>query len=362
MPSPSKAPKFGELSASSMNARNGEMPPPSHDAVAERKRKTLAERAGEPFRKPPAPDINRQPNSGINASSLVSAYRQPSLSSSVASSRPSSAASSRNISNGSYTSTMSTGSRPPSRQAHRPQSALAGSRIQRPPSVSGRPLNSTDAHGLGLATGRCQGKPSGRTPFSSNLVDCPETLESTERHTSYDTQPDSCSDWASSKSPNKCQRAVSISTALNGLSLHESRDERISRTSQKREASLTAALGNMSLITKEPGKLPPPSNPTTPSQIPKRKPSVVSLTSISSPTKSPSKTPVANPRFLNRHTNVQFNEVFDPDDRLSNIESIISEFKNTLDGATTESDGLKEMIAVYKARGLPQPPKHSGFH
>lgn len=338
------------------------MPPPPNEAVTGEKRKTLAERAGEPFRKPPAPGINKQLNSGMKVSTSAGVYRQPSFSSSVASSRPSSVASSRNVSNGSYTSTMSTGSRPPSRQAHRPQSAMTGSMIQKPQSVQSRPFSSMDAHALGPATGRGQGKSSGRTPFPSNLVDCPDILECTEGNMSYDTQSQPASDRASSNPSENRHRAISISTAMDGLSLDESRADCNPWATQKREASLTTALGNMSLNSKEPGKFPFSSNPTTPSQIPKRKPNAAVHAPLRSPIKSSKKTPVPSPRFLNRHTNMPFTEAFDPDDRLSNMESMMSEFKNTLNGATTENNGLREMVAVYKARGLLRVPIHLGSY
>ncbi|KAL8721206.1 MAG: hypothetical protein Q9225_002055 [Loekoesia sp. 1 TL-2023] len=350
LPSPNKSTRFGEISASSVNARNGEMPPPPTEAVTGEKRKTLAERAGEPFRKPPAPGINKQLNSGMKASTLAGAYRQPSFSSSVASSRPSSVASSRNVSNASYTSTMSTGSRPPSRQAHRPQSAMAGSRIQKPQSVQSRPFSSMDAPVSGPATGRGPGKSSGRTLFPSNLVDCPEILECTEGNMSHDTQSQTVSNRASSNSLENRHRAISISTAMDGLSLDEPWADCNPWTTQKRDASLMTALENMSLNSKEPGSFPSSSNPATPSQIPKRKPSAAVHAPLHSPIKSPKKAPAPSPRFLNRHTNMPFIEAFDPDDRLSNMESMMSEFKNTLNGATTESNGLREMVAVYKAR------------
>ncbi|KAL8940283.1 MAG: hypothetical protein Q9216_002895 [Gyalolechia sp. 2 TL-2023] len=339
--SPSKSTKLGDISASSMNARSGEMPPPSNDVATGEKRKTLAERAGEPFKKPAAPATHKQLNSSIRASSLASTYRQPSVSSSVASSRPSSVASSRNVSNGSYTSTMSTGSRPPSRQTHRSQSAMAGSRIQRPQSMQGRPTDTT---------ARGQVKSSGRTPFSSSLMGCPESLEYIERNMSYDTQSQAISDWVSLNPPEKGHRAVSLSTAMDGLSLAESGEEFKPRTTQKRDVSLTTPAGNIPLNPKEHGNFLALSNPATPSQIPKRKPCAALPTPTHSPTKSPKKGPTPNPRYLNRNTNMSLDEAFDPDDRLSNMEREFSEIKNTITGATTESNGLKEIIAVYKAR------------
>ncbi|CAL8581029.1 kinesin-like nuclear fusion protein [Xanthoria parietina] len=142
MPSPVKG-TFGELSASSMNARNAAMPPPAKTGT---KRKTLAEQGGEPRRAPQPPSINGTTIAGTKPSSWNGPYRQPSTSSSVASSRPSSVASSRNISSGSFAGPMSTASRPPSAQSQRPQSAMAASKIQRPHSTHSRSVSSLNTH------------------------------------------------------------------------------------------------------------------------------------------------------------------------------------------------------------------------
>ncbi|KAL9029530.1 MAG: hypothetical protein Q9196_002244 [Gyalolechia fulgens] len=91
-------------------------------------------------------------------------------------------------------------------------------------------------------------------------------------------------------------------------------------------------------------------NPTTPSQIPKRKPCAAVPTPTHSPTKSPKKGPLPNPKFLNRNTNMPLDEAFDPDVRLSKMEREFSAIKDTVTGATTESSALKEIIAVYKTR------------
>lgn len=356
LPSPTKLAPFSEMTASTMNSRNGEMPPPSNDAVTGMKRKTLAERAGEPHRKPQAPSVSKQTISGIKASALAGSYRQPSYSSSMTSSRPSSVASSRNVSNGSYTSTISTGSRPPSAQAHRPQSAMAGSRIQKPQFVQGRPASSMEGHTSGPATGRGQGKSNGRNPFSSNLVDCPEDHEFNREDVSNDTQRQPLLRWASSIPPRKSQRDVSFSTALDGHSLSELQLASEPKVTQRRDLSITTALGNMSLATPDHGEKPFPSCPTTPSHIPKLKPKASVFTLAPSPTKSPQRAPAPLTKYMNRNTNTPFHEVFDPDDRLMNMsmnmENMMSDFKKTLSGATSESAGLREMLNVYKARGL----------
>ncbi|KAL8948162.1 MAG: hypothetical protein Q9222_005627 [Ikaeria aurantiellina] len=347
LPSPSK--HFGELSASSVNARNAEMPPPP---IQGEKRKTLAERGGEPYRARPAP-MSRTANTDNKATSVYGSYRQPSLSSSIASSRPSSVASSRNISNGSFASTMSTASRPPSAQGHRPQSAMAGSRLQRPQSVQGRPISSLEAHQPGHTTGRGHGKRNGRTPFSSNFLDCSETQEQNEYEMSHDTHTQSISEWASSDSPTKSTRSISLSTAMNNLSIRGIKPE-ATPIFQKRGASSTTSTGSKPLPKQRSLAL-STAEPTTPSHIPKLISYAVDTAPTSSPPKSPKKTPAPKSQFLNRFTNTTLGEVgegFVIDDRLQNVENLIYEFKGKFDGATTESETMKEIVALYKGRGL----------
>ncbi|KAL8941667.1 MAG: hypothetical protein Q9211_001729 [Gyalolechia sp. 1 TL-2023] len=137
---------------------------------------------------------------------------------------------------------------------------------------------------------------------------------------------------------------------MDGLSLVDSGGECNPWTTQKRDISVTTALGNMSLSSREDDKFPAMANPTTPSQIPKRKPCAAVPTPTHSPTKSPKKGPLPNPKFLNRNTNMPLDEAFDPDVRLSKMEREFSAIKDTVTGATTESSALKEIIAVYKTR------------
>ncbi|KAL8728292.1 MAG: hypothetical protein Q9181_005395 [Wetmoreana brouardii] len=329
--------KMSVITASTMNARNGEMPPP---AINEKKRKTLTERAAEPIRKQPPPANNKP-------AYAVGNYRQPSFASSVASSRPSSVASSRNISGGSYTSTMSTISRPPSAQSQRSQSAMAISRIQRPQSMQGRPLSSMEAPTTVPSTGQGQGNRSGRTPFHSTLTRCSEDLEPTQANASYDTQ--AIPDWASSGSPIECSRAVSLSTAMGDLSLQEPELGATPKVVQQREVSITTAMGNMSLNSKEPEASFSLLNPGTPSHIPRPRSGPAVHVSARSPSKSPKKTPAPMTKFMNRNTNTQF-EDFNADDRYIMMEKMMSEVTGRIQDKTSESNGLRELVAEYKAR------------
>ncbi|KAL8910721.1 MAG: hypothetical protein Q9171_004014 [Xanthocarpia ochracea] len=119
---------------------------------------------------------------------------------------------------------------------------------------------------------------------------------------------------------------------------------------QKRDTSIATAMGSLCLSLHKPYPTPSALDPATPSQIPKLVPKAPGIASARSPSKSPKKAPASAPRFLSRNTNTTAVEDFDVDDRLERMESEMSEFKGKLDGATTESNGLKEMLGIYKAR------------
>ncbi|KAL8853130.1 MAG: hypothetical protein Q9221_002012 [Calogaya cf. arnoldii] len=345
MPSPVKG-SFGELSDSSMNTRNAAMPPPAKTGI---KRKTLVEQAGEPRRAPHAPSVNGTNIAGTKSSSWT--QRQPSSSSSVASSRPSSAASSRNISGGSFAGTMSTTSRPPSPRHNRPQSAMAASKMQGPHSISGRSVSSLNTHGLQTGAGRVQGQRTGRTPSPSAFTVCSGRLEIGKTRGSHDTHSQSTSEWASSTLPIGSSRSFFSSTTINDLSMDESKSPTTPKVAQKREISVTTALGNMSLSLHKPHPVPPTMDPTTPSHIPKLAPKApVTSASAHSPSKSPKKASASAPLFLNRNTNTTIIEDFGVEDRVGRMESQVSDLMGNIKDATAESNGLREIIGVYKAR------------
>ncbi|KAL9577300.1 MAG: hypothetical protein Q9212_006452 [Teloschistes hypoglaucus] len=325
---------MNEMTSSTMNARNGEMPPPTA-----MKRKTLSERAGEPHRKAPAPPMNKSISATGN-------QRQPSFASSVASSRPSSVSSSRNISGGSFTSTMSSASRPPSGQSYRSQSAMATTRTQRPQPFHARALSLVEAQGAAPSSGRGHGNRNGRVPFPSTPVEPLENLESCEGKSSYDTQ--TISDWASSGSPVKSQRNISLSTAMDGLSIKESRLGATPIVARNRDTSIATAMGNMSL---EPGELEasfPSLKPTTPSHIPRRKPDAAINTPARSPSRSPTKKPSV-PKFMTRDTNTPY-QGWDVEDKLAGFEKVMTDFTGRFEGTSTENTGLRDLLNEYKAR------------
>ncbi len=303
------------------------MPPPQNTNT--RKRKTLAERAGEPTGRPaPAPPSSLPVNAYVRATSIAGVSRDSSLLSSV-SSRQTSGASMRNASNSSYASSV--GTRASSTQMYRPQSAMAAhSRVQKPVTTNGRPATSQEVYEEEPEMARTLGKRKGRTPLSS----CPN--------------PPGYSDTL--RAPKLRARSI------RGCSL----------------SSLNTKFNTFSSAGGQPQSTPKVdvSVPTTPSQIPRFVPQVALPAETPSPSKSPKKNPrtaPALPLFLNRTSNEVI--AWDHDSRLEEVENMCSQFKEKMDGATTESKSLKEIIAIYKIRSgsflsvlvpkLPKSNRHS---
>ena len=240
------------MSASATNARTTAMLPPQNNNTL--KRKTLAERAGEPTGRPaPAPPSNHPSNASIRATSITGISRDSSLSSSV-SSRQTSGVSSRNISNSSHSSSAS--SRAASAQSYRPQSAMAAhSRIQKPVITMGRPATSLEVHEEEPGIARTIGKRKGRIPLSS----CPNPPG----------YPDELS-------PPKLRGHSIREFSLNSL------DTKFNTLSLKSGPTQSAPKVDVEV-------------PATPSHIPKRVPQVALPTETPSPRKSPQKPPTAVP-------------------------------------------------------------------
>lgn len=88
--------------------------------------------------------------------------------------------------------------------------------------------------------------------------------------------------------------------------------------------------------------------PKTPSHIPRRKPSKGVLNDVPNPIISPKKTPRIIP-FLTRDSNTK-GIAWDTRGRLQDVEAMYSELKEKMNDTTHESSGLKETVAIYKAR------------
>ena len=310
------------------------MPPPQ-----DRKRKTLVDRAGETTSRPaPVPPSSRPTSVAGKSSSIGGVSRHTSYSSSVSSMRPPSSTSVRNVSNGSMTSSAGSGYRAASLQPYRPQSAMAGPRIPKATHGSSRPSTAMGAHPTGPGTGRVVGKREGRPQISLNPDGLPngpngpsgpkESVRSgsDERHMKYPLGR------ASQTCVPRSIREISISTAMSCLSLDDPTPQPLCAVGQD--------------------------TPVTPSQIPKLKQIPVPQTSLpprpfppaeaSSPCKSPQKTPKALPRYLNRASNTEL--AWDTETRYGEIESMYNHFQGQMNGITTESNAMKEMIAMYKER------------
>lgn len=326
------------------------MPPPGNSL----KRKTLVERAGEPGRAAPAPPGTRLPSNGFfRTTSASGTVREASFASSNSSLRPSSSASTRNVSNSSYASSVGSGSRPPSVHSNRPSSAMSYSKYHKPVSAVGRPATSLEVYEEEPSEARNGGKRKGRTPSSTNPLEPPRV-----RPAKFRGYPSSRMNHATNWESRRCRavsgREASLITRLEQFSL------------QSAHTTLSVMDRPPSPVTYYDGPAPKAESdsdmhpcvdpviveaPKTPSHIPKLAPKhSVPVVDSPSPKKSPKKTPKALPRFLNRETNTLV--AFDTDSRLEEMEHSISQFKEKFDGATTESRSLKEMMAVYKIRSM----------
>lgn len=328
------------MSASSVNARSTAMAPPMNGNTL--KRKTLAERAGEPARPTPAPPSSRPVNHYVRATSIAGVPRESSCSSSISSSRPSSSTSLRNVSNSSYSSSVGSSNRPPSAQSYRPQSAMSHSRLQKPTSMYDRPTTLLEVYEEEPGTTK---KRKGTTPFSLNPQDFPQSIHAPKVRKRYDSQMN-CTLSSEGRPYNavsmreaSLKREASLSTALNSLSLNGEAGQRALSAVVIHSRSLSPTRS----VPKAEVEVPP-----TRSHIPKLAPRVTLPAETPSPSKPPRKTPKVLPKFLNKDSNTHI--AWDTDSRLEEVENMCSQFKEKWDGATTESKSLKEMMAVYKIR------------
>lgn len=291
------------------------------------KRKTLVDRAGETSRHAPAPPSSKPINAHAKATSIAGVSRQVSHASST-SSRPASVSSIRNVSNTSFSSSVSSARLPPLHN-FRPQLATP-STLQRPRIALDRSAGSvygdTDQ---GQTTTQTNGNRTSMTPFHSSLRKYP-TLQENSLRKRYDNQDQSIMDWSNSVPP--LSRSVR-------------------RVKSLRDISLSTALSELSLNQRDCTAIPEDriETPSTPSHIPKRKMSKISLVSTSAiPSRSPKKRPKLVP-FLTKDSNTTAAD-WSLEDRMQNMESSYIEIKEKMSVTVVESNGLKESIGLYKAR------------
>ncbi|MCJ1418402.1 kinesin-like nuclear fusion protein [Xylographa parallela] len=285
------------------------------------KRKTLVDRAGEPARAAPAPPSTRPANAAGKATLIAGISRQPS-NTSLTSSRPGSVSSTRNVSNASFTSSLS-GGRPPSTQCFRPNVSVSSS-------TSSRPRLTTpgyfDQHNDPSQSMQTNGNRTSMTPFHSTLRKVSTLQENSLRKSYNNVQDPFIADWSASvscasKSTRRIKslRDISLSTRLGGLSLYDN---------------------NCTLI---PEELPEP--PCTLSHIPRKKMSRLSLNSATS--MSPKKQKAVS--FLTKDSNTTAID-WSLESRMETMESSYIEIKEKMNDTLVESSGLKDTIGMYKAR------------
>ncbi len=214
----------------------------------------------------------------------------------------------------------------PVAQFHRPQSAMANQRMQKQMPAPNRPFTASEVHPATFSATQAGGRRTCRAPFSSIPVESFSQSAVQGFNESNETQPKKNSYWASRRYP-KTLREVSLSTAFSSLCLHG-----------KTQSAPIVDL----------------KDPFTPSQIPKRIPGVGVPAENPSPIKLPKKKKTILP-FLTRDSNTRVASWENTEDRITNMEMSMeksySEFKEKMDGMTSESNSLREVIEVYKARG-----------
>lgn len=338
IPSPGK---LHEISAAAANARSTAAASQSQGM----KRKTLADRAGEPSRPFPAPPGPRPVNGNVRATSLAGGLREASFSSSVSSSRPPSAFSARSTSNSSHSSSVGPGRRPNLAQTYRPQSVMGSSRIQRPAYTPGRSATSLETHQEDFSGPGIASKRNGRTSSSSRFQ-IPSLKNRPLRVRDRDSGPSSTPALRTHRSCGMLQqRKPSLSTALNALTLEEHPPCPLRNTDCAVKTQLGSQLEEQTPLTPSHIPILAPMRGLTSDEAP-----LVKADSIS-PAKSPmksSKKPAALPMYLNRDTNTVI--AWDHDSRLADLEQTCSEFGEKMASATRESHKLEDMISVYKVR------------
>lgn len=331
----------------------------------EPKRKTLAERAGEPARSGIAAPT-RQP---IKGTSLVSARNNSSAHT---------RSNSRNGSNSSFASSVGSGIRPQTAYGNRPN-AFSQSTMIRPTTsmASKRPASSMDDDDFDGKIGP-DGKRQGMRPntglsFSSGWSPLRNNkIRGSRPSTSLQTVQESCS-----------YRDVSISTALSRLHLPTAESKL--RNLQPHVDSGFASIASEVSSTMDPNQMSSSitvrkpratrtnvisyfqdeadtmasfnrMSPKTPSDLPiPCKVEVPQVTPDPTPSKSSRHSAFNSPfklQFLSKESNIPAFTAWDMRGRLEDVEAMYSALKDTMSGSTLERNTLEEAVTKFKTRGL----------
>ena len=294
------------------------LPPPGNN----KKRKTQVDHGGEPTKLAPVLPNSRSASTNITGLSLSGLSRQSSFSSS----RPASSSSLRNASSGLSSINVGQGIRPPSAQMLRPHTAQSAHSTQKNRANTGRSTSSFDAQNLSMSGIQASENRLSTTSFPTISKRYPRQLSYNESpRGSYDNQMNYTSDWSSSASLTpKSLRDLSTSTtsSMSTLSLNLEKDSPLSPKKTLPQCS--------------PSHIPKPALPKTP---------------LSSKTPSPSKSRRKTEQwtYLTKESNTR-TAVFDSEARLGNVENLYHVLKEKMETTITESSGLKESIAMYKAK------------
>ena len=180
-------------------------------------------------------------------------------------------------------------------------------------------------------------KRKGMPKFSLNPQGFPQSKKPLGTRGSYDTLTNHTSPRESRPYNAFSLREASLSTALDSLTLHDG----LAQSAPKAEAEDAPASPRTQAI-------PERDPPQTPSHIPKLAPRTTLPSETPSPSKSPKKSSKKCPKYLSKTSNVVL--AWDTDRRLEEMENTLSQFKEKMDGATTESKSLKELMPIYKLR------------
>lgn len=330
--------KLSELSASVNNSRQISMLPPPQAGL---KRKTLAERAGEVPRGIPAPPGSRLAQPTIRGTTLGGGggggggLHQPGFGAST-NHRPASAASS--AATGLSASAIHGPDRHHVGTMQRPQTSMSSYGKTRSIRGHSRPASSFDASSSSLTNGARNAPieapansmqsvffrkfsaniPDRKSEFTHSLYHYPTSTNAHDRESFY-TIPNNGIAQSS--------RTLSLSTAMRGLSIaHKHDPPSIFSQTLRGPATFPKSMAQTS-----PSKTSAAPSPTHPH---------------SSPKKSPKKEKL----FLNKFSNVKTPD-WDLGSRVENMESMYADLKASLSTTTAESNGLKESILLYKARG-----------